>query len=199
MKTTLFILFILLTGCSKDNSGGPILSLPPETQVGANTFGCLINNKLVIPRDGEGSIMGPAKGAYFFGGYPNATDYYEIDIRDYKSYKTSKILIHLQSVHLIGIGNYQIDVSNGNNSIDGLNNNYINCRVFNKKTNSYQYYRSFENSGTCIITRYDFDNRIISGKFTAVLLNSGDLNDKISINIGRFDFNWGTLDQTYFP
>lgn len=200
MKRAILILvsIFFLTGCSKDNNNNN-LKLPPETSVGANTFGCYINGKLVVPRDGTGTYLGPDRAVYFFGGYPNTTDYYEICIYDYKSERTSKILMHLQSVHQIGTGIYQIDESNGSSNIDGLNHNYFHCRVFNENTNSYQYYRSYVNSGTCKITRYDFDNRIISGTFSCRLRNSANLQDEIEVTNGRFDFKWSTLDQTHFP
>ena len=202
MKTTLFILFILLAGCSKDNSGGPILSLPPETQVGANTFGCLINNKLVIPRDGEGSIMGPDRAFYLWGDPSGNDQYTEIDVRDYKSYRTAKILIHIQNLKQLGVGNYIIDESNGNSNIDGLNHNYIHCRVFNQNLNYYRYYGSTTASGMLTITRYEFipgQKLIISGTFSATVKSFADPNDIIQITMGRFDLDGHTLRFKTFP
>ena len=202
MKTTLFILFILLAGCSKDNSGGPILSLPPETQVGANTFGCLINNKLVIPRDGEGSIMGPDRAFYLWGDPSGNDQYTEIDVRDYKSYRTAKILIHIQHLSQLGVGNYVIDESNGSSNIDGLNHNYIHCRVFNQNLNYYRYYGSTTASGMLTITRYEFipgQKLIISGTFSATVKSFADPNDIIQIKMGRFDIDGTTLRFASFP
>ena len=55
MKTKiLFLLTILsLLGCSKDDPivEDPLAKLPRKTQVGANTFGCIINNEVFYPRD----------------------------------------------------------------------------------------------------------------------------------------------------
>jgi len=193
------LLFALLTGCSNDSNSNPEAQLPPITQTGANTFGCLIDGKLVKPRDGSGSVGGSNAGASFYGGYPNPTDYYELDIRDLKSNKTSKILIHMQGVHQLGAGNYIINESNGMSSIDGYNHNYIHCRVFDQNTNSYQFYRSFENSGVLIITKYDFYNRIISGTFSCQVKNSANSTDIIEITNGRFDIKWDTLPNVVFP
>ena len=201
MKHLFFIATLLLFSCSKDDEATTdnTPKLPPETQTGANTFGCYINGKLVIPRDGTGTVGGSDKGARFWGGYPLETDYYEIDIRDYKSTRTSNILIHLQAVHISGIGNYTIDLSNGMRGIDGLNNNYIHCMIFDDTSNSYKYYRSFNNSGTAIITKYDFNNRIISGTFTCRVRNSVNPSEEIEITQGRFDLKWDILPDKPFP
>ena len=204
MKTTLFTLAIslfFLTACTNDEAQGSacLANLPAITTTGANTFGCCINGNLLIPRDGSGTFGSEDYGAILFGGYPNSTDYYELDIRDFKSEHTGKILIHLHQAHANGIGDYIIDESNGDHSIDGLNHTYLHCRVFDAKTNSYQYYRSTENSGVIKITRYDFQHRIISGTFNCVVTNSSNSNDRIEIKDGRFDIKWDTLLDKEFP
>jgi hypothetical protein len=204
MKATTFLLLVTfsllgLGGCSNSTPNDPIFALPPETQTGANTFGCYINGKLLIPRDGTGTIGGSDDGARFWGGYPLETSYYEFDIRDFKSIRTASILIHLKEVHVTGISNYIIDLSNGMRGIDGLNHNYIHCRIFNESTNSYQYYRSFDNSGIVSVKRYDFNNRIVSGTFTCRLRNSINPTDEIEIIQGRFDFKWDVLSDKIFP
>ena len=204
MKTTLFTLAIglfFLTACTNDEAQGSACqaNLPAITTTGTNTFGCCINGNLLIPRDGSGTFSVSDDGYSLFGGYPNSTDYYELDIRDYKSEHTGKILIHLHQAHANGIGDYIIDESNGDHSIDGLNHTYLHCRVFDAKTNSYQYYRSTENSGVIKITRYDFQHRIISGTFNCVVTNSSNPNDRIEIKDGRFDIKWDTLLDKEFP
>ena len=53
MKKTLFLYLIIvllvmtLINCNKDKN-----SLPPETQTGANTFGCLLNGQVFKPKGG---------------------------------------------------------------------------------------------------------------------------------------------------
>jgi hypothetical protein len=202
MKQTIytFIVFVLLASCTKDNStSDPASLLPPETQTGANTFGCLINGKLLIPRDGSGTFgVSGGSGFEFLGGYPDGA-YNEINVHDYKSVRTAKILIHIQNLRQIGVATYVIDESNGMSNIDGFDHNYLHCRVFNDATNSYQYYRSYHNSGVLKITKYDFNNRIISGVFSCKVRNSVNLNDEIEIKQGRFDIKWDTLPNKIFP
>lgn len=203
MKTTIFtFLIVILASCTNDDnnkSSACADNLPPITTTGANTFGCCINNNLLIPRDGTGTFGGSDNGAVLWGGYPNTTDYYELDIRDFKSNRTASILIHMHQAHIIGIGDYIIKESNGYRAIDGLNHTYLHCRVFDAVTNSYQYYRSTDNSGILKVTRYDYDNRIISGTFSCIVKNSSNPNDIIEIKDGRFDVKWDTLLDTEFP
>ena len=76
MKTKLYFLFLMLslsglmgTSCTKDSEkGDPVFVLPPETQVGANTFGVTINGKVYVPRDPNGGGINPSsKGDTFWG------------------------------------------------------------------------------------------------------------------------------------
>jgi hypothetical protein len=50
IKTSLLLLVVVLclAACKKDN-----YSLPPETQTGANTFGCKINGKVWVPNGSD--------------------------------------------------------------------------------------------------------------------------------------------------
>jgi hypothetical protein len=200
MKKIINMIFLLIiTSCSDDNTNESIHNLPAVTQNGSNTFGYKVNNKVFIPRDSDPTGYGVAKGAKFKAGYPNPTDFYEIDIHDYKSYRTSQILIHLENVDILGTGNYKIDESNGASDINGLNHNYLHCRIFDEKTKSYQYYRSFEKSGNLTITTYNLNDRMISGTFNCEAVNSTNNLDTIKIKDGRFDFKWDTLSSTAFP
>ena len=205
MKTQILFLsifFQVLLSCSKEDDKTSSIcedNLPAITTSGANTFGCCINGTLLKPRDGTGTFGGSDDGLSKYGGYPNITDYTEIESIDFKSERTAKILIHIHQVFINGVGDYQINESNGYNAIDGLNHNYLHCRIFNTTTNSYQYYRSFENSGVLKITRYDYSNGIISGTFSCKIKNSSNQNYIIEIKGGRFDINGYTLPNVTFP
>jgi len=51
-----FFLFLalplLLVSCKKND---PVSALPPETQTGANTFGCLVNGQPWTPQGNDGT------------------------------------------------------------------------------------------------------------------------------------------------
>ena len=56
MKSFYFIMLLAFTGvccsCQKDDDSDlpPIEQLPPQTTVGANTAGCLVNGEVLIPK-----------------------------------------------------------------------------------------------------------------------------------------------------
>ena len=207
MKTQLLTLALslqLFVACNNDDDKSSVCqdNLPAITTTGANTFGCCINGNLLIPRDGTGSFGGSDSGFKTWGDPTGNNEYSEIDIKDLKSERTGSIYIHIQGLHLNGVGDYTINQSNGYTSIDGFFHTYIHCRVFNENTNSYQYYRSSENSGIIKILKYEFIpgiRRIVSGTFSCVVINSTNPNDIIEIKDGRFDFNSATLSNVSFP
>jgi len=45
--------FLLSSSCKKNKPTNPVDQLPPETQTGANTFGCLINGEVFKPGGGH--------------------------------------------------------------------------------------------------------------------------------------------------
>ena len=197
MKKLIYILsfFLLLSGCSKDNNPtDPLAKLPPETQTGANTFGCIINGQVFYPRDGTSSLFNPGgKGLKIWGAPGGNREYNEFEIRNLQDGKPcSRMIIHLQSLHQNQIGDYIWKTSNFQNSIDGLMQNYVFARIFDSTSNSWKFYGSYENSGKVTITKYANDNTIISGTFSGKLrLFNGT--DEIEIQSGRFDINKATL------
>ncbi len=202
-KTFLLFFIVMLFSCSKNEPSSPESKLPPETQTGANTFGCLIDGNLFLPRSGNTSQVFPLFGARLFRGYPEFNfDYYELEVQDYKSNLGGSFFFHMHNAPINGIGTYTIDESNGMLDIDGFEHNYIHCTVFDNSTNSFQKYVSFPNSGTFTITRLTpstGSGTIISGTFSCRLRNINNPEDEIEIIKGRFDINSWTISGTYFP
>ena len=177
--------------------------LPAETQVGANTFGCVINNQVFYPRDGRygGFPSGSIHKAITFwdSGIYTSWVWNEIEVGNYNNSKPiSSMIVHLQNLNTIGVGNYLWGIATFQNSIDGPMYNYLYCSVFNSTTNTYDNYGSYDNSGKVTITRYDLPNRIVSGTFSGMLkIQNGT--QLLEIQNGRFDLKWSTLDSTPFP
>ena len=147
----------------------------------------------------------PFQAQYYGGGYPNVFDYYELEIIDYKSLNGASFMFHMHNIVNLGPGNYVIDESNGMSNIDGLDHHYLHCIVYDSKTNSYQKYVSYQNSGTFTITKLKTNSansnngNILSGTFSCKVRNINNPNDEIEITKGRFDINSLTIAVKYFP
>lgn len=173
--------------------------LPAITTTGANTFGCCINGNLLKPRDGSGTFGGSDSGFQAWSDTSGNNEYDEIDIHDFASERTGKILIHIQNFTQIGVGNYIIDQSNGLRGYDSNSNTHLFCKIFDYNDNQYKYYRSYDNSGILKVTKCDFVNKIYSGTFSCKVVNSSNNNDTIQVKDGRFDYNAFTIFNTSFP
>jgi len=201
-RLTLLLLGLLFTliSCSKNDDNGFKPTLPEVTQTGVNTFGCYIDGKLLTPRDGKGTIGGPGgipKGMRYFGISNNS--YNEIYIDDWKSEKGGLLRIHITDLHQNGEGTFTINSSNCQNGLDATPNINIHCRVYDDSEQIFKWYCSIENAGTLTISRYDYNNRILSGTFSCTMQNKDNSNEQVEITQGRFDIKWDTLDETEFP
>ncbi|MBT8246049.1 MAG: hypothetical protein HKP48_00110 [Winogradskyella sp.] len=201
MKTQILILSIalLLNSCSaNDDSFTP--KLPPITTIGANTFGCFVDGALLTPRDGTGSTLGPDSGMSYLGlGEPPSYIYNEISIRDFVSGTGGLLDIHIVDLDENSEGDFIINQSNCEDGIDANPTVNIRCRIWDNDEEIFKWYCSIENAGTITILRYDFDNRIVSGRFNCTMQNRDNPNEMIEITDGRFDIKWDTLPETDFP
>lgn len=198
MKKLILLLFslLLIISCNRDNDTETynIPKLPPETQNGANTFGCMVNGKLFYPRDGIGDVMGNAKAIVYSGN----TQFDEIQVANFRDGKPINYLyFHTQELPAKGVGEYIWKESNFNNGIDGLMQNYLYVRAFDYNTNTWKWYTSYENSGKTTITKYG-GQPIVSGTFSGKL-RTADGSETIEITDGRFDINTSTIDGHSFP
>ena len=199
IKTTLILL--LLLGCSKDDDTNEFTpTLPEATQTGKNTFGCYIDGVLLTPRNGSGANGFPDTGMSFsaLGEAPNYV-YNEINIRDFKSGTGAQLDIHIIDLHANGEGTYTINESNCEDNVDANNNINIRCRLLDQQTQTYKWYCSIEDGGTLIITRYDYENGIVSGTFNCTVRNNDNPQDLIEITQGRFDINRTSVNLTSYP
>lgn len=171
-------------------------SLPPITQEGANTFGVIVDGRVLAPRNGTGTFNLADYGMILIEG-PESYNFNEIDVHDFASERTASINIHI--LNLRNIGEYRVDESNCEDGIDSPETTNIYCRIYDYEEKIYKQYCSFENSGTIIITRYDSANQIVSGTFSGKARNINDSTDEIEITEGRFDIKWNTVKNKFFP
>ena len=106
-----------------------------------------------------------------FWGSPSANSDSELAIRDFKSGNGGWIDIHIANFHQNGEGTFIINESNCEDGIDANPTINIRCRWWDETSQAYKWYCSIENTGTLNITRYDFENRIVSGTFSCKAVN----------------------------
>ncbi|MDD3005482.1 hypothetical protein [Flavobacterium sp.] len=156
MKTLLFFISLFaMSACSKNDETLED-QLPPATTIGANTAGCLIDGKVLIPKNGSQAIGGsPAYGLnYYYGNnfWPNKNDYWQLEIANKKDSNTSGIILWIKNLQN-GNGDYLVDQSNGEFYSDGPSNNQIIAAITTDGINKTYY--SSDNSGVIKITRSD--------------------------------------------
>ena len=193
------LITIILMACSptKDEF---VPTLPPITQTGENTFGCYVDGKLLIPREGEGTFNSRDYGMIYsgFGNGPNY-EHNELNIHDFKGVNKMRMDIHFVSLHENGEGIFTINKSNCEIGLDANHNINIRVRWWDEDIQAHKWYCSIEDAGTLEITRYDFENFIVSGTFSCKMANRDDPSDIIEVTEGRFDIKWDELPYTNFP
>ena len=173
MKIYLLLLPLLwvLLGCQKDDPN-PVDQLPPATQTGANTFGCLVNGQAWTPQGHDGTS--------------NYSVVYDSGLNgglfDLKTYRYPGGSNKFQNIALNIISNARI----GSYSLGDTQR----TRVVFQDTNTSCYWNSRDSAttyrrGTLTITRLDLQAGIISGTFAFTLYKPGC--DSVRVTHGRFD------------
>ncbi len=170
-KLLIILLAITLYGCDKNDEPRcvGVACLPPATQTGAGTFGCLVNGEPYFAIGGLNAQYQLINGEYFFligfdrdAGFP-------------------------ESVSIIGDGIQLLENQSYNLAVDGSGSFY--GRVTFGQDAGGQFIRNntdSTNMGDFIITRLDQQNQIVSGTFEFEILNPDD-GQVYHITEGRFD------------
>lgn len=166
----IFLLSFLTYSCSKvENCDNPLDCLPPITQTGEGTFGCLINGKTFTP--GGSQLSGPTKQvSYQFldGGYHFGMS------MDHRKSKTS-IFIAVRS---------QIEEGETYHLVRyGRDSNYGQCYY-----NGSLYGTNEELNGEIMFTNIDEEKGIVSGSFWFDAVN--EEGEMVRIREGRFDMEY---------
>lgn len=175
MKKSLILLLTTFTFscCNKDDNptpANPISQLPPATQTGANTFGCLLDGQVFIPGGGTNPldcVYQFVNGGYYFALQGNKRD------SDNNLLRISIGTINLQ----IAQNNiYQLKEQQDGNSVGRFS------------VNGLPSYTSSNYTGELKITKLDTQNQIVSGTFW---FDVKDQNNVIhQIRDGRFDMQY---------
>ncbi|PIY09710.1 MAG: hypothetical protein COZ18_07495 [Flexibacter sp. CG_4_10_14_3_um_filter_32_15] len=173
MKKLLFSCFVLLafmgSKCEDDTPKNPIDLLPPATQTGENTFGCLIDGEAFTP-DGRPNSF---NSTYIFsdGGY-------DLIVRG--------TCTKVDGVLSLSIGTKNLTVISGRvySMLSRINGNAYGTTYRSSNIS----YTSPEYSGELFISKHDSINQIISGTFWYDIKDAfGDVHQ---IREGRFDIKY---------
>ena len=175
MKKLLLLLTITLTlsCCNKnddDQPANPIDQLPPATQTGANTFGCLLDGEIFIPDNLPNStncFYQLVDGAYYFTVRASNSD------QNFNSYS---LAVKTEQKQIFEDESYEL--------LEALPANAYGMYSLVNMLN----YTNSNNSGELTITKLDIENQIVSGTFW---YDIEDQNGVIhQIREGRFDMQF---------
>lgn len=174
MKNILLVAFtaILFASCKKE-----VAELPPATQTGAHTFGAKVNGANWVPR---GFLSIPAHDALSVHVLANGDMY--INATDMASSPTEyEFEILLKNV--TGTGTYQL------NTTTTYPTSNVSYAYYVKRTMTPQdeWITSANATGSVTITKYDVQNKILSGTFQFNLVDYYDATKTMSVTDGRFD------------
>ena len=174
-----FLLITLFTfsQCKKNkNKDEP--QLPPETTIGAMTFGCRIDGKVFVPQDGRGR-----PGLYVqyvnLGNVPDGGWHLNIPAFNYQSTPNKGVSIATDSLALEEGVSYDFKTTKGNANAFYLENTTQGVDIFPKLD---------DEKGILFIKKFDQINHIISATFSFVGTNVNGL--KVNITEGRFDIRY---------
>jgi len=175
MKTRNFINLILLLllascdGCKKDDPKPltELEKLPPPTQEGKNTFGCLVNGKAFVPATSIDA------GAVYQLGFLN------IYGARFKPFQTLSLNIYEGNNGTVSLSKYDLNK---------FPDSYAKASFQIDELSSCQYEPQNCISGTITLTKIDRIKYIVSGTFDFTTLSKGC--DTLKITNGRFDIRY---------
>jgi len=171
-----FALLLVFIACDKDDDKPKteLEKLPPATQTGAQTFGCLIDGKAFVPpKFGKNSpnafyqFVGSAYTLSIYGGTSGGPNLKGINIGCLDLPLTQQTTYQLK---------------------EALTNNYFGRYSIGGGI-TYRGTSTTEFPGTLIITRFDPSNFIISGTFS-FKAKEIDTGETVEITEGRFDMQY---------
>ena len=168
---------LIITSCDKNDDQIPLEQLPPATQTGAQTFGCLINGKPFIP-----PLFGSNSPRAF---YQFARGAYTLGISAGKGGGVEMVNIFIGAIDINGlqVGEYSL--------IERKSGNYFGTYLGGAEAEEGWlsiFSTSNGNPGVLNITNFDPEKFIISGTFSFTLIDENG--EKIQITDGRFDMNF---------
>ena len=168
----LFTAFILSISCDNDDDTpqDPLDQLPAATQIGANTFGCLLDGEVFLPGQGNltlDAVYQNINGEFFFSVQGNKRN-------------TENDLLRIGLATL----NFELQENAAYQLLENQNGNATGAYFIRTE----MYYTSVQNSGELTITHLDEENQTVSGTFWFDVQDQEDVLHEI--REGRFDMQY---------
>lgn len=180
-QSTFLLLFTVLLSfqCRKPKIERELSKLPPATQTGANTFGCLVNGKAWTPKGSDWN-----KPNFYIIADPTF-EQGSFSLRTYRLEKSRRegFTINSDSIKVVG---YYI-ISDTSNTRPQITTGTADLSTVFCMTD---YNGHFNRSGYLKITKYDMQQGIVSGEFEFTMVSRDcGLGDPIRVTNGRFDYH----------
>ena len=173
MRKLLLILITTFTLCScdKDNDKptNPVSQLPPATQTGENTFGCLINGEPFVVSNTSNQTAIYQDGGLLIGGQKNINN------------NLTQVSMFISEANIGAI------IAENNSYV--LNSNSVPKGEYYIENQNCFYFTSSNYTGSLMITKIDNINFIVSGTFEFKSI-SDNCEGIIDITNGRFDLQY---------
>ena len=172
MKTALLPLLALLAlaQCKKKADPDPVAQLPPATQTGANTFGCLVNGQPWTPQGNDGSSN---YNFYYDRTYRGGN----LGVNTYRISDGFVQYIIFGGDSITGAGTYSL-TGPSRTIFFSDSKRPAACQDFGGRAGQFR-------QGTLIVTRLDLQAGVVSGTFDFTLAKPGC--DTVRVTQGRFD------------
>ncbi len=162
----------MIASCKNDDDipKNPVDSLPPATQIGAQTFGCLVDGKVFLPKN-----FGLGRLNVF---YQSIGSWYSFNISASNRNGEDFLGVSIGGIEIPALNNQTYVLTEDESG-----------NIYGGYTQSIDFYTTSNTSkGILTITKHDTQNFILSGTFEfTVLDNDGK---EIKITDGRFDVKY---------
>ena len=178
----LLLSLILIMGmkCKKDETG--IEALPPATQEGKNTFGCLVNGEAFTPKGSN--LGGPILSSYYQYLNTSTAQGYFFNVSANKNENNIAKSVNLGANNvLIGEGKTYILKNHSE-----ANETYGRFGITSGSGNTNEYLTKNIFRGELYVSKFDESKQIVSGTFWFDAVN--EKGEKVEVREGRFDMKY---------
>jgi hypothetical protein len=180
-NNTLWLLLLalcsLFAACKKDSPQDELSKLPPATQTGANTFGCLVNGKAWVAQTDCKFLCDPAFKIYYDGAKGGSLTLIAVR-KNANNNINDQIILSFDSTNYNTVHLY----SNALHMVLSFTNynNLSNCGDLVSNANG------VSTNGIITLSHYNLQSGIVSGTFNFSLSKTGC--ETVNVTDGRFDY-----------